>query len=374
MMRAMKGPWRVLLLLLVAVLARLAVLEPGWNLDAVGYAGVGRAWLGESGPALHAAVYRDLHAWAAPSGAAEIASATGYRRALAENADNFTRQLPLYANKPLYTGLVAAALVLLGNSVHAAFSVSAWSYVAICVLLAFWSMRLLGAWLGLAFAACLIWLPPMREIGQLATPDATAALFAFLAIFLFAHARRPWAWACLFLSILARPDQLFLAAALAWWDQRSDGRPWARSAALIAALVAVALLVPLLTGAYSWKTVFVHTFAHALLSPADFASPSLSISQYVVAFGRGLYGDFVMHPSLLPAAAAVSIGCRVASGARGAGDERVRGLHAALWLSVLGHFVAFPMLADRFFSVVYLGIALSTVAWAARRELAGRAA
>jgi hypothetical protein len=32
------------------------------------------------------------------------------------------------------------------------------------------------------------------------------------------------------------------------------------------------------------------------------------------------------------------------------------------------------MLADRFFSVVYLGIAISTVAWAARRELAGRAA
>jgi hypothetical protein len=351
------------LLLLAAALFALASASPLWNFDSVGYAGLARHWLGQSDRELLDGVYGDLERAAPPKAAQEISAGTEYRRAIASDPLTFARQLPFYQNKPLYVLLVAVTARLGGNSIRAAFLVSAACFAALGVVVALWCTALLGQKLGWLLALSLLLSPIVREIGQIATPDATATLLVVAGLYLLIqHRRWNWAMVLLTLSILCRPDQLFLVVGVIFWSRSSLRNRWAPLIVGVG-MFAVASVAASLSGAYSWRLVFVHTFVHKLITSSDHASASLLPLDYLTSFGRGIIGDFVFHPSVAPLFAAGSIVCW-ASVANGRSVDRASILRfqAMLWLVMLAHFAIFPMLADRFFVAQYLGIAI-TSAW-----------
>src|SRR6266542_310920 len=226
----------------------LAAVTPLWNLDSVGYAGLARSWLGQGEREVHVGVYGDLQVAAPARGAKEISASTGYRQTLAADSFTFSRQLPLYKNKPLYIALTAGTTALGGNSLRAPFLVSAASFGVLGMIVVLWCTAILGQAKGLLFAACLLLSPVVREIGQIATPDALASALALGASYLLVH-KQDWklSTVLLALSILCRPYQLFLALALVFWARSLF--PQRYIAALIGFMMAViALFVAIWSG------------------------------------------------------------------------------------------------------------------------------
>src|SRR5581483_6022281 len=97
---------------------------------------------------------------------------SAYRRTLSRHPDEFFSQIPLYRNKPLYVGLLALLTALGANSVQGGFWISSMAFGALVYLVIDVLLRTTTvprAWL---ITIGLIALPPIREAGRIATPDA----------------------------------------------------------------------------------------------------------------------------------------------------------------------------------------------------------
>ncbi|MFI5308461.1 MAG: hypothetical protein ACHQ53_13975 [Polyangiales bacterium] len=342
------------------MLALLAAAEPEWNFDCIAYAATARAWLGESSPTRHARVYADLAAIAPTKVQVDIGQGSEYRRSIAADHRKLTAQLPFYANKPLYIGLVALQVAFGINSIAATFIVSALAYGLLAVaFLGCWT-RITDRPLVWVVAGCVLLAPPIREVGQLATPDALAAALAFVGLSLLALRERFVLGTGLMLaSILARPDSVLLVlAVLVWsaWSKRADRRTIVMAAsASVATLVVMSSAIP----TYPWATLVHHTFVAPMADPRS-ASVSVQPLRYLTILGRGLRGDFVLHRSFAPLFLVLTIGAWIWPTRETRPSPHLR-LQAVLWAAISLHFLAFPMLADRFFVAHYLGMVVLTV-------------
>jgi hypothetical protein len=357
------------LLIAATVLFAIAMRSPLWNFDSIGYAGLARHWLGQPDQEVHDGVYRDLERAAPSKLSKDIAAVSEYRRSLASDPVLFAGQLPFYANKPLYVLLIIGVSKSGIDTLRAGFLVSAAAYALLGVTVILWCTATLGWRGGWIFAACLVLSPLVRELGQIATPDALSTALMVAGLYSVV-AGQVWKWSAFLwlLSILCRPDQLFLVIALLTWSRSSF--PNRRSVTLIVMSAIVAAVISArLTGAYSWSQVFVHTFVRRLTTVEDLKSSSLGMTEYFVAVRRGIEGEFVSHPSVILLFAAASVACRLAATLlRTPRQTQLLQLQTALWIGIAIHFVMFPMLADRFFVGQYLGIAITSasVAWLGR--------
>jgi hypothetical protein len=272
-------------------------------------------------------------------------------------------QLPLAAAKPLYVLLVAAVVKFGGNGIAAPFQISAVAYgcFALLVLLSLERVTSFGPAMSIGLALLLS--PPSLEVGRLPTPDAlsTCIVFAGLFALVFVGWQRVGA-ALLLLSIAARPDNLIVCLAVAawwWWKDRSK----LRSAFFTGALSTVVYLsLSRLTGAYSWGVIFNHTYTRRLTDVAGLRS-DVTWSTYLDALVTGLSGAQVLYPSVISLFAVVSaLGILAMRNGRNAAAEcSAASLLVFLWGALLVHFVAYPVLADRYFMSYYACITVLTV-------------
>jgi hypothetical protein len=330
-------------------------LDRDWNFDCVGYAGAARAWLGESGDTLHANAFADL-ARAAPSKARhDIAEGSAYRKALSQHSEKFLSQVPLYRNKPLYVALLALLTALGVNSIDAGFWISSIAFGALTSLLVHVLLRTTSARRAWLIAIALIALPPIREAGRIATPDALCAVFGFAAVRTVILGSTERAGAFLLLAVLARPDMALFAFAVLAWLAKWQTAKRRRLAIWAAITTSVACLGSAL--GYPWRAIFVHTFVKRLTSTSQFESAHVTVDQYFVTLLRGLRSDFVLHPS----ACWVFLLLSVFGGAILSNRERRPFAFAQflIWASFAAHIAIFPMVADRFFLAHYLSIAVT---------------
>jgi hypothetical protein len=361
---------RLLVLGAGAVLAIAAARQPDWNLDCVAYAGAAQAWLGASPEALHDSVYAEVGQSATPQQARAILAGSAYRKTLARNANSFATQLPFYANKPGYVALVAMASRLGVPSVRATFLVSAIAYGLLSILVLSYLLQLVRPAVAWALSACLLLSPPVRELGVLATPDAVSTVLLFAGAGMLALERGPqWlAASVLVLSIAVRPDNVLFCLALFAWLLADPARRRLAVTGAIAALGA-SVACAWLTQPYSFSALIAHTFLDRLTTSQDIAAAAITPAQYAGILQRGVLGEGLVHPSLWPLFALLSV---VSWSACPAGDrERWRNLalQASIWLALLAHFAAFPLLADRFFVAHYLLIAVLAIATDSRLGL-----
>jgi hypothetical protein len=107
--------------------------------------------------------------------------------------------------------------------------------------------------------------------------------------------------------------------------------------------------------------LFVHTFVRRLITREAFATAHVSGAQYLNVLRRGADGAFTPHPSWFALFALLSVVAWLRRSIE-PGVRQELALVAWLWLAMLGHFLAFPMLADRFFVAGYAGVTVLCVA------------
>jgi hypothetical protein len=277
----------------------------------------------------------------------------------------FGLQLPFYASKPLYLWL-GRALTCAGVSlVRAPYVLSLLSFVLICALLPLLSMRA-GAPSGLALGVGVLGpcLPPLREVGSLARPDALATALLVAGTTVSLSSQRA-ALAFLSGAVLARPDMAILAIGVLGGTAQRETAGTARRdlVALSATLCAVAVGVVALADSYDWSTFMRHTFVARLVNFDD-VHRSFGVGDYFNALGRGLRGHMVSQPAVIvPFAALTALSWRAyAKAAQPEGLRLAARMLTAIWIASALRFLAIPILADRFFAAAYvLTLALSPV-------------
>jgi hypothetical protein len=336
---------------------------PEWGFDIVCYAGAARTWLGETPAQAHANVYRELELTAPWKEAEAIRSLSEYREGVANSVEQFAVQLPMYTVKPLYVGLVAAGVMLGGNSLTVQFWISAVAYGCFAILLLLALARVASVPVALAMGAALLLSPTFREVGQMPNPDALSALVVFGGFYALILARRPLLGiALLLVSIGVRPNNLLFALAIAVWWAWKDRLQSAQAALAGSAGVVIYVIVNRVTSAYPWGVLFTHTYLRRLTDVASVRS-DVTMSSYLGTLLPGLGGAGVLYPSVMLIFVAISVLAFVVA-KRSENPSIAReamGLQLAIWGAVVLHFLAFPMLADRFFMVHYAAVTVLTL-------------
>ncbi|HKP60058.1 MAG TPA: hypothetical protein VJV78_25210 [Polyangiales bacterium] len=357
---------------LLSVSAWRSASTPGWNLDGSFYAVLMQS---DSQPleVRHRAAYASTAELAPADAQAALERGSDYRRALHDHVEVFALQLPFYTNKPLYLWCGKLARVCGAAVARAPYVVSALAWLAIAVGLTLLAIQS-GArplWVPIA-AALSVLSPPLRELADLATPDAlsTGLLVAGASV----AVRSPvWATLPLMAASLARPDVGILALGIlaACWTQDPT---WPRARAISAAglaVVATSLLVPVLTHSYGWEVLMRHTFVQRCVTPDDFQRAHVGWSDYLVAVGKGLHGHDVSRRARFEpflALAAVS-GVAYFKTQRSAQARAALHLLVAIWIATAVRFLVFPAFGDRHFAPAHvLSVALSCALLASLRR------
>jgi hypothetical protein len=128
-----------------------------------------------------------------------------------------------------------------------------------------------------------------------------------------------------------------------------------------------------LTGGYSWGVLFTHAFIRRLTDINSVRS-DVTWSRYRDTLLPGLAGANALYPSAISLFVVVSaLGLlAVRNGRNSAAERSAASLLLFLWSALFVHFVAFPMLADRFFISYYTCITVLTVSMVAPGRKAGQ--
>jgi hypothetical protein len=347
--------WSVYFISWVAATNHVAA-HPEWNLDGVFYSALmdpGAA----STAVVHQRVYQEIGARVPPEAAAALTQGSDYRQRLKASVETFSFQLPFYQSKPLYLWLGRGLTVLGASLVLAPYIVSAFGFAAIGLLLPWLAIRA-GArpLVAATIAAACVWLPELRGLGTLATPDALAtALLVLGTIVALSDVR--YALLPLSAAVLTRPDAAIVACAVIGVCSVCTRPPFGVGFAVFSCglLLALAWVAVALTGGYPWSTVMRHTFMDRVLDEHDRAL-GFDMSDYAVALGRGMRGHMTDHPARFArylGVAALAAGWAVTRG-RGGRTRPALNVLCAVWLGTAAHFCVLPLLADRFFATAYV--------------------
>ena len=343
--------------------------SPEWNLDGVFYSALTMpcSSFADVHDKVYAAVERDV-----PSPSVEaLTGGSAYRTTIRTSAKAFALQLPFYTSKPLYVWLGQCVTALGGSSVRAPYLVSAISFALIGLVLPLLCVAAGAARTDALIASALaVWLPSLRELGALASPDALAtALTMCAAVVSLSHPRLTFL--PLTGAVLARPDAVILAGGLlaALWTRQQTRLPTREIVFASVLVVVVAFLVPRLSASYGWQTVMRHTFLERVLDDAT-ATRGLRPKDYLTSLVRGLRGEMTNHAAgFIPylVVALLSGGLYVKNGCIKS-QRPAAMLLAGIWCATLIRFLFMPILADRFFAPAYMCTIAMGCALIASRE------
>ncbi|HIJ37781.1 MAG TPA: hypothetical protein HPP80_02695 [Rhodospirillaceae bacterium] len=210
---------------------------------------------------------------------------------------NFVQVLPMCQIKPLYNAMIWLAHQIIRLDLPtASWTVSAFSFAVMAVLLYRWRPRRFvhPLWLALVLALSFLGELPLASLARLSTPDALCTALTVAAFSAALFARNPWAFALSgWLATLARPDAAILIGGLAlyffWFGQFGRQRSKALGFVLVGFLAASQILVGKLAGSYGWEKMFVYTFLNRVPNLAQDQTP-LTWAGYL----QVLSGGFVL--------------------------------------------------------------------------------
>ncbi len=220
-----------------------------------------------------------------------------YRVATAQNPASFSRQLPFYVVKPLYTWagylFYKAGISLPMSTVWP----SVIAYFLLGLLLFYWMRKYWS--LFFAFTGSLLTMvsAPLLSVAKLSSPDALSGLLLFTAVY-FIIERRSLAWTILFLllSILARLDNIipaiFFLALMAFSKKWKDGIAIWKYLLLFSGMLLLYFVVSLNAYSFGWSLLYYPNFARQL-NPSYNINSSFIFKDYIALaksqFITGLY-------------------------------------------------------------------------------------
>lgn len=333
----------------------LGFTAPYHNWDMLGYVGNVLAWDKPDAETLYAQLFADVSAttegWIVDQFRANPLSAS---------AENMAKQLPFYAVKPLYLGLMwllhQAGLALSS----ATWSISAFSFAALAVWLWRWRPRNAPHAVWLAGIVALTWAGewPMAALARFSTPDSLSILLVIAALWGWLS-RRSWPLYFLFalLALLARPDTLVLTGLLAVYfallapaPQRMPRLPACFGIALLP--IAYAALSHF-SGVYSWEIMFTYAFLNKIPDPATLEG-TLTIPRYWQVFSASL--PLFLDNARLLALLAVSLLAGFCHWMKSSKDSHLwRDLLLLTWAALMIRFTLFPAWGEaRYYYAYYL--------------------
>jgi hypothetical protein len=151
---------------------------------------------------------------------------------------------------------------------------------------------------------------------------------------------------------MTRPDGVpFVLALLAF--RVTENKKWLAFAATAFASIGAASFA--IARGYPWKVLIYHTFMRRVVDRSDADSVRFGVGDYARILQEGLSGNYTPDPTLLLLVFAITVvGVLVTRREAHPRRRSMLLLLLLIWGTIVVHFLAFPMLADRFFLAQYL--------------------
>jgi len=235
-------------------------------------------------------------------------SSNAYRYKLANDYAFFSKQLPFYAVKPLYTSFAYLCYKLGFSLIEATILPSVISYVLIGVLLFYWLSLYLRLPISFIVSFLIMISSPLIQVAKLSTPDSLSALL-LVSSFYFILEKPSLSVAILFmlLAIFARLDNVIacvLMVSLIYFSKKWNGQIRRTTFLLITAFFVLCYtLITFKAKKYGWSIFFYNDFAdhlHPLYgSEAHFSITDYSRLMYEHVMSAINHSYFVIFMALL---------------------------------------------------------------------------
>lgn len=286
-----------------------------------------------------------------------------YHANMAQNPSDFAQQFPFYKVKPLYVGFLYLAILVNINPFYAAVMISIIASVFIAFLLFYWLSKYMSAWWAVLWSIGLLLAAAFQDIIAMTTPDIFSAAFILLGFYFFVEKGSfNRAFVCLLASTFVRGDNFLIVFLFLILEKFFAGKKISWNTFIISSAFVFSLLISIeySAHAYSWKTLFYHTFIHTIDQPLVY-HPAVTVGLYLDTFIHGLR---MKPPSnvgfffLMLAAFAFVFHRSIFS------KDKNRMLHAfhVILAYIFLRFCIFPSFSPRFFFVYYLIIGVYFVA------------
>ena len=359
-----------LYLFLVVCFCGRAYFRPGWNWDVVGYIGAALSLGRADATFIHAETYRAVRDAVPPARfEALVGSRSDYQHRMADDHEEFSRELPLYLARPLYVVPIRILAEMGLNPARATVAVSAFSSLVCSVILLVWIRRHWSGWMSSLLAGCLTVTSGTLACASMSTPDTLSAAVLLISAFLmFERKAIIWALVIADLSILARTDNLPYALALGFASAPTGHRPaWDRGRILRllakgVAPVSVYLMVQGLSGHPGWLFMLRRTL--------DIGAGSESGAGLLAGYTRALEETIGFVPEAVRLAGFLLLGLLALAATR---STRSQSPQAGMAIPVaccaaLARFVALPVLWDRLLIGAYALVGVGALALMTPRD------
>lgn len=345
--------------ILILIIAVYSVYKAEYNWDTLTYAACVFSYETDNINEIHDKTYDEVKK-IFPENAYELAvSSNDYRKEMFSCPQCFYEQLPFYKIRPLYIFLIYLFYKSGFNIVTAPVIISS---ISCFIISAFLFFRLRGLFKNIfpgAFISLLVSLSPfLLNAASEASPNALSAMIVFIALFMLFKKKTIIFLVLMLLSILARPDNLlllvlFTAALIISNENKRKEKRFLFPGAIIAGLI-LFYINNKLSGNYSWAILFEHSFNDRIIHPASYTS-ALTPGMYLSSFAKWAVlfkFSFISFQAVL----LILLFYLKKPGLKNLRSDFESCLIIAAALSIILHYLIYPVMDDKYFIAQYLFI------------------
>ena len=278
-----------------------------------------------------------------------------YFEVAAKDAECFYQELPFFYVKPLYVFILYLAIKLQLNPVAFMVVFSIACSICISFLLFNWIRKYVStAWSSL-WCILILSAAGLQDIFSITTSDMAALLFIFLAAYwYFEKDKFDMAMLSLFIGTLFRLDAALVPILLLIYDSlilKKRNILRFKSLLYFSTFIILPIVIQMLVGAYSWSTLFYYNFIQHLNYP-KVSHPSISILQYITVVVQGLRMKAPANVAWMFVIFAVLILLLRSQ------NDKIHHIFVFSITYICTRYFLFPILAQRFFIVFYILIAI----------------
>lgn len=356
------SPGLLIFFLLAAYALYQSVYMPFHNWDIIGYIAAAKSFEEQDFESLQSFTYEQLRQSVPASTYEELILIDSYRQTVSKDVTVFKEQLPFYQIRPVYTGLI---YLLYKAGVNIGFATHIISGVAVVVAIAFLYL------ISVSFLAkqFIYAVPPLAvifgvlELGRFSTPDGLAFLAVILSAYLYLKNHITALLIILPVVLGIRTDLILFTIPLALCIFVLEKNY--RRKASISMLISVAVYISIETywNSPGWATTFYFTQIQILTHPIS-APPVLTVQNYFSVLYNGIKTVIYNKPFILFILIA-SYSLYFIRKISKAKPVMITFKSPSTVISgvclffVVSHFLAFPVIWDRFFTGQYLIVAVS---------------
>ena len=339
---------------------------PAINWDILGYVGLVESIETEDPQAIHGRVYQGLLDYAGIEKLDELTTGK-YRHELYTNVEAFIATLSHYTRRPAYTYTVYMLSKLGFNQFFVTHAISSFFYAATCVVIFFVLKRTIDNNIYILLAAVFSIFPPLLKTAGLSTPDAMATFFFVTSSAMMIFGNFLLAIVFVFLSVLTRTDYAVYALTLCTVLMLTDLKK-SRKATIFLVAAACVLSIVFIHAYYQsppYVSLFYHTFVKLTPYPLS-EEVTLSLGDYVIAFGKGVLRGFFWESIWVMVALGIWFGLPTFLRIRrhfprvilshSNGFDVYDLLLLANLSYIIVRFISFPVPWDRYFAGAYISV------------------